>query len=191
MKKIMMLTWLFLAIPFVTLAHTTVSNSNPNEGEIITEELSELSVEFAGQIENQGSLTLIHDQEEIPLEHISIEEKKISGDVSSPLENGSYTLIWKIASTDGHLMTGDIPFTINKPEAETGENVQKNTDTTGDTEEKSDQENTVQKEDKQIDTKQEGETEKDNSSLISLISIIVLVILLAAGLWILFRKKGK
>lgn len=191
MKKIMMLTWLFLAIPFVTLAHTTVSNSNPSEGEVITEELSELSVEFAGQIENQGSLTLIHDQEEIRLENISIEEKKISGDVPSPLENGSYTLTWKIASTDGHLMTGDIPFTINNPEVEKEENVQENSDTTVDTEEKSDQENTVQKEDKQIDTKQVGKTEKDNSSLISMISIIVLIILLAAGLWILFRKKGK
>jgi methionine-rich copper-binding protein CopC len=186
MKKFLFIICLILACPIYASAHTTVSASNPSAGEIITEEISELKVEFAGAIENQGSLTLVKEQEEIKLDS-SVNDKQIIGTLTTPLENGNYLLTWKVASTDGHVLTGDIPFTVNIPDTEIDEEVQDETEQVDKTKEN------IEKNDAAVEEKAEieaaSETVKDNSSLFSSISVIVLVVLLAFGIWILLRKK--
>jgi methionine-rich copper-binding protein CopC len=190
MKKIILITCLFLALPIMAFAHTTVSTSIPSNGEVITEELRELNVEFSGNIENQATLTLVNEQEEITIDNVSVEGKKIIGILPSPLVNGTYTLTWKVASTDGHIMTGDIPFTVDIPEIEKETEVQEKTEQTLETDENSENEsNPSTEENTNLDNTQEAETEKDNSSLISTTSIVVLIVLLAVGVWVLFRKK--
>src|SRR5688500_8698631 len=113
MKKIISIICILLAFPIIASAHTTISTSTPSEGEVITEPFNELSVEFAGSIEDQSTLKLVREQEEIEIDSILIEEKKMTGSLASPLENGNYTLTWKVASKDGHVLKGDIPFTVN------------------------------------------------------------------------------
>ncbi|MGM0873259.1 MAG: copper resistance CopC family protein [Bacillota bacterium] len=189
MKKIIFIICILLAFPIIASAHTTVSTSTPSEGEVITEELSELSVEFAGSIENQSTLTLVHEQEEIEMDSISIEEKKMIGSLASPLENGNYTLTWKVASKDGHVLTGDILFTVSIPDVVTEEEVQEDAGQVAETEERVGQETAETTVEKEELAKDESDTLLDNSSLVSMVSVIVLVILLALGIWILLRKK--
>jgi methionine-rich copper-binding protein CopC len=186
MKKFLFIICLILACPIYASAHTTVSSSNPDEGEIITEEIRELKVEFAGAIENQGTLTLVKEQEEIKLDS-SVNDKQIIGSLTAPLENGNYLLTWKVASTDGHILTGDIPFTVNIPDPQIEEEIQDETEQVEKTNENTEKNNAAVEEN--ADTEAASETVKDKSSLFSTISVIVLVILLAFGIWILLRKK--
>jgi copper resistance protein C len=188
MKKIIFIICILLAFPIIASAHTTISTSTPSEGEVITESLNELSVEFAGSIEDQSTLTLVHEQEEIEIDTILIEEKKITGSLASPLENGNYTLTWKVASKDGHVMTGDIIFTVNIPDIVNEEKVQEDTGQAAETEEQIVQEKEETTVEEEV-AKAKSDTLENKSSLVSTVSVIVLVILLALGIWILLRKK--
>jgi methionine-rich copper-binding protein CopC len=192
MKKILFFLSFMLVFPIITSAHTTVSVSTPSAGQVITEELREMTVEFAGEIENQGDLTLVNEQEEIEIDAISIEEKRISGTLPSPLENGSYTLTWKVAAKDGHLLTGQIPFTVAIPEIlnDDEDAVQDEVRQATETEEtnNSNQETPVN-ENTNLENKEKSETVEDNASLVFTISVITLVILLALGIFIILRKK--
>lgn len=170
MKGLFIILSLLLMFPVVTSAHTTVLSSIPTKGEEITGEVREFTIEFSSEIENQGSLTLVSDKKEIKLDTILIEAKKITGSLPTPLKNGNYTLTWKIAAKDGHMLTGDIPFSVNTTE----EAVEKESIPIKNSE-------NIQ----ELKTK----TVKDNRTPISTISVIILVILLALGIWILIRKK--
>ncbi|MDQ0229426.1 copper resistance CopC family protein [Metabacillus malikii] len=195
MKKLIILfISCLLIIPTVTSAHTTLSSSTPSQGEVITSELHEVTLEFGGEIEKQSTLTLTTGEKKITVESISVEGTTLTGHIAEPLENGDYTLTWNIVAKDGHLLSGDIPFTVNieKEEAKVVEDVTENEEqeqnqanTNSEQEQVAEDELTNSKE----ETEQKEETTNNNRSLISTISIIVLVILLAIGIGILFRKK--
>ncbi|KKI93993.1 hypothetical protein WQ54_00130 [Bacillus sp. SA1-12] len=184
MKKIIFILGLILTMPIIASAHTTLTSSTPSEGDTITEELSELKVEFAGEIENQSTLTLMKDQQNIQFDSITVGDKQVVGTLAKPLEDGNYTLTWKIASTDGHVLSGDISFSVDLPEEENQEITPEESDQTSDSQENKAE---LAYENTKVDTATEEVT--DNSSIISTISIIVLVILLLVGVWILLRKK--
>ncbi|WP_026559996.1 copper resistance protein CopC [Bacillus sp. J37] len=189
MKKIVFLISVLWMLPFMVSAHTTVSNSTPEEGQAIKEELSSMKVEFAGEIEKQSTLTLKQNDTEIPLDSITVNEKEIIGTVTTPLTNGSYVLTWKIAAKDGHAMTGDIPFTVEIPETKKTE-----TEETEVTESEAPKlkESTEQSRENTLEEPHYNETnssEDSNSSTFATVSVIVLIILLIGGIWVIFRKK--
>ena len=184
LKKIILILSLLITFPIITSAHTTVSQSTPETDEVVTEQLNEIIVEFAGEIENKGTLTLVKGTEEIKIDSLTFAPQQMKGALTTPLKNGSYQLIWKTASKDGHILDGEIPFTVNIPEAE-----EKALEDPPQSEpENNIEENELQVEDN-TDVKKENETVKTNSSTISTVAVIVLVILLAFGIWILLRKK--
>lgn len=184
MRNAVIILWVLLTIPLGVSAHTTVKNSTPTEGEVITMELSELSVEFAGTIEDQSTMTLTKENEAQSFETISVEGKKLIGTLTTPLPNGSYTLTWKVAAKDGHIITGDISFTVSIPKTEVAPKEETVND---DVEVETEAEETPVTEEKKEEVSKE--TEGKNSSPFSTISVIVLIILLSGGIWILFRKK--
>ncbi|WP_299089365.1 copper resistance CopC family protein [uncultured Metabacillus sp.] len=184
MKKVLFILGIILTMPIIASAHTTLTSSSPSEGETITEELKELKVEFAGEIENQSTLTLVKDQQDINFDSITVGDKQVVGTLSEPLGDGNYTLTWKIASTDGHVISGDISFKVDLPAEETEAITPKESGQASDTQENN---TSTAEENTNVDT--ETEEVNDNSSMISTISIIVLVILLVVGVWILLRKK--
>ncbi len=189
MKNItLLLVSILCMLPIIVSAHTTISSSTPTEGQIITEELTELKVEFAGEIEKRSTLILKKDNNEMALSTITVDEKSLIGTLSTPLSNGNYVLTWSIAAKDGHVMTGDIPFSVEL--AETEEAPSRNE---GETENEAIVEDTEADDepmvaDQQENTLKSSET-SNNSSNFATISVIVLIILLSGGIWILFRKK--
>lgn len=44
--------------------------------------------------------------------HVSQDGKTITGTLARPLTAGAYVVNWRIASTDGHRMTGSYDFTV-------------------------------------------------------------------------------
>lgn len=189
MKKIVFLISVLWMLPFMVSAHTTVSNSTPEEGQVINEELSSMKVEFAGEIEKQSTLNLKKNETEIPLDSVTVNEKEIIGTVTTPLTNGNYVLTWKIAAKDGHAMTGDIPFTVEIPETK---KTPTETEDTEVTENEATEEATENSGEDVVEEPQNNETssnEDSNSSTFATVSVIVLIVLLIGGIWVIFRKK--
>lgn len=192
MKKFLLLICILWMFPLMVSAHTTLSNSNPKEGQVVTEELTELKVEFAGEIEKQSTLVLTQDDQEITIDSITVNEDEIIGTVSTPLSNGKYVLTWKIAAKDGHAMTGDIPFTVEIQKTEEAPTDTDNKEVTeSETLEKA-PENATEQEENQTEEPQDSEeslNENSNTSTFATVSVIVLIVFLAGGIWVIFRKK--
>jgi copper resistance protein C len=139
MKKLLLMLCLFtFMVPTFTSAHTGLESSNPSEGEVVKEELKEITLQYKTEIENLSTMKIVKDDgQEVKLDSVIIQEKTMSGILSQSLENGSYTVDWKIIGTDGHPIEGQIPFSVqgeqkeevNPPaHKETDENSDKQTD---------------------------------------------------------------
>ncbi|MFC0187656.1 copper resistance protein CopC [Fictibacillus aquaticus] len=114
MKKILFMLALFTIIfPTITSAHTGLESSNPAEGAVVKEERKELTLQFKTKIESLSSMQIVRDDgQEIELDSLIVEEKKMSGKLTSALDNGSYIIQWRIIGTDGHPIEGQIPFKV-------------------------------------------------------------------------------
>ncbi|HZH63221.1 MAG TPA: copper resistance CopC family protein [Metabacillus sp.] len=192
MKKIILLISVLWMLPLMVSAHTTLSNSTPAEGEVITEELTELKVEFAGEIEKQSTLVLMQNDEKIPFDSITVNEKGLIGTVTTPLPNGHYVLTWKIAAKDGHAMTGDIPFSVEIPKTEEIPSTSNESEEETESENETSEKEVEQAENETIEEPQNDVTnsnEESNNTTFATLSVIVLILLLSGGIWVLFRKK--
>jgi copper resistance protein C len=163
MKKILFMLCLFtLMFPTLSSAHTGLESSNPAEGEVVKEELKEITLQYKTQIENLSTMKIVKDDgQEVKLDSVIVQEKTMSGVLPHSLENGSYTIQWKIIGTDGHPIEGDIPFSV---QAEQKEEV--NPPAANDTEKDTDK----QKEEKNNSVKEKSE-EKEGLSPIFFIAI--------------------
>lgn len=56
--------------------------------------------------------------ESIPVDDIAVEDNILSGTLSTPLENGDYSVNWNIIGADGHLINGEVPFSVEMPASE-------------------------------------------------------------------------
>ncbi len=122
-KKVSLFTFILLfTFVSVTFAHTGLESSNPQNGEVINEELEQITLTFEGKVEQGSTFTLKNaNGESITVNNITITENVLSGDLSSPLENGYYTVDWSLIGADGHLIEDSFAFTVDAPIAETVE----------------------------------------------------------------------
>ena len=161
-------------------AHSHFGESNPADGEVITEPLHEIVLEFDGKIE-QGSyidVTTTSGQV-IELQETIIGEGTLTGTVAEPLPNDEYQVNWSIISVDGHPLEGDFSFTVNAPISESGEKV---------TEEAPETTNAVEEPTEMQESASTDEEEKESSST-TVILIVLVVILVAGGFFLLTRRK--
>ncbi|MBT2636778.1 MULTISPECIES: copper resistance CopC family protein [unclassified Bacillus (in: firmicutes)] len=114
MSKTFFLLVLLLTIPFSAYAHSELKSSMPEANQILTEDLHEVSLTFAGKIESLSTMTLTKDNREQSFKNISIQGNQMKGFLETPLESGTYIINWEIAGEDGHPITGKIPFTVQK-----------------------------------------------------------------------------
>jgi copper resistance protein C len=183
MKKIFFIIICALVmLPTIANAHTELTGSNPAAGQVVAEDLTEIVLTFAGKIESLSTMKLKKDGQEIPLT-VGIEEKQMKGSISTPLENGSYVIDWRIAGKDGHLITGEIPFTVQmEQKAEQKEKTEVNEPITTDKEKSKAENQTVNE-----NTNVQGNEQSTNS--IKIIISIVIVLILGIGLFLLFGRK--
>jgi copper resistance protein C len=190
----------FLWMPSFASAHTKLTSSNPQEGQVITKDLREITLTFGGNIEKLSTMELLKEGKEIPLGSIHIQGANMIGPLKVPLDNGTYKVEWKIAGQDGHPISGDMQFEVKN------ENVNQDPDTPS-----SNQEPSTPEEEQQVQTltnqnqvtaselkqtftnkmdqqTEEKSTEKSSNNVIIAIFIGLLVILLV-GFLLLLRKK--
>ena len=162
-------------------AHSHLGGSNPADGDVVSEPLNEVVLEFDGQIE-QGSFIDVKTAKgkEIKLEDIIIGEGTLTGTVAEPLPNDEYQVNWSIISADGHPLEGEFSFTVNVPVSETvEEEPEKPSETTKPAEQPT--------EDKEQAAAAE-DVAKESSSM-TVILIVLLVIIVVAGFYFLTKRK--
>jgi len=114
LKKTGILTFLLLCL-FVpsALAHSGLETSVPQDGEVVKDELSTLSLAFNTMIESTSTFKLFkEDGQEVALAELVINEKDMVGNLSYPLEDGKYSVTWKIIGEDGHPVENSYSFSV-------------------------------------------------------------------------------
>lgn len=180
MKKLLfMLICMFISVPTIANAHTELSSSNPKEGQIVTEELNEIILNFAGSIEDLSTMKVTKDGKEVSLSQVQVQDKEMVGTLSAPLENGSYIIDWTIAGEDGHPISGKVSFTVQMEHIH---------------EEKEKAQPKAEENKQQNEQQDKGEVQKEDqtsSNTITTIITVLLLVILGLGVGLLFRKKRK
>ncbi|WP_391118651.1 copper resistance protein CopC [Psychrobacillus sp. L3] len=179
MKKIIFIAFVFMfTFANSAFAHTGLENSNPANGEVVTEQLSEIKLTFEGKLEQSSTFELKSSTgETIPVDNIIINEEKLEGTLSIPLDNGNYEINWNIVGVDGHQIEGNIPFTVEVPASS-------ETPMEG---EKVEQANTTSAPAATPTTVEQKEEVKSSSNVVPFVVIGLIVII--GGLFIWLRRK--
>ncbi|SOC11464.1 hypothetical protein SAMN05880501_106163 [Ureibacillus xyleni] len=173
MKKVFLFSFIFF-LTFIgnVLAHTGLESSSPQQGEVVEEDLKQIQLTFETKIEHGSSFTLQNTTgETIEVDNIKVVDHQLIGDLPTPLQNDDYIINWNIIGADGHLIDGEVSFSVNvtAPEMETP--VEENEATTV------------------IDTtNEEPEQERSNNSIF-LIATALIVIIIGSFLFLMKRKR--
>lgn len=118
MKKIIFFTILFLLLfSPAALGHSGLSSSSPANGEVVTYEVPDITLLFNTEIEQTSILKVINEEgTEVPIEELLINEKEMFGRFAEPLEEGEYTVNWKIIGADGHPIENNFSFRVELQE---------------------------------------------------------------------------
>ncbi|MGE6415292.1 copper resistance CopC family protein [Planococcus kocurii] len=112
MKKVVLFLLFFLSLTSsAVFAHTALESANPAEGDVVTEELQEMVLEFNTDLE-QGSSFTVEDErgQEVPI-GVEIGGQSMTGTLGAAIANGTYTVNWEIIGADGHPIEGTYTFT--------------------------------------------------------------------------------
>ncbi|MGH2316829.1 copper resistance CopC family protein [Planococcus sp. SE5232] len=112
-KKLFVLLFLIISIPFSVQAHTTLLSSTPAEGENVAEALEEVQLVFGTKIEEGSTMTIEGESESFEFANIAIAEDTMVGDFKETLPNGSYRILWNIIGEDGHPIEGEVAFGVS------------------------------------------------------------------------------
>lgn len=183
MKKITLIVFFILMlIPTLASAHTALSSSNPEEGEVVNGSLYEVNVVFETDIEEISTLKLIKEDQEISFQDLKVESKQMTGILEEPLANGTYSIQWTIVGEDGHPISGEIPFLVKGSEqaAEQDQNTKEDT-----AEEEVEGESATEKSSAE---KQNKEIEESSSPFV-LILIVAFTVILGVSIGLIYKKK--
>ncbi|WP_419887496.1 copper resistance CopC family protein [Neobacillus niacini] len=194
MKKIIfILLCTLMMVPSLVRAHTGLSTSIPSEGQVISEDLDQITLTFETSIEELSTMELIKDGNVIPLD-VKVENKQLMGSVAKPLENGSYIIQWKIIGEDGHPIEGEIHFVVQmeQNEAEPNPSTPEESDVNqGDNSQTDQQDDKSQQQNTAADIAENTEDENNNLSSIMFVPFIIILIIILGIVLLFFTKKKK
>lgn len=117
MKKLMFIIMFLTLLPTTVFAHTGLESSNPKDKEIITDPITEIRLTFNTNLEKLSTFELYDKQgQKLNVDSIKVERDILKGTFNGPLPNGDYTVNWKIAGEDGHIIERSFTFTVKMPE---------------------------------------------------------------------------
>lgn len=97
-------------------AHSHLGATNPADGETVTEPLTQITLQFDGEIEQGSYIDVISSTGTTFEANMLIETGVLTGTFATPLPNDTYTVDWSIISADGHPLEGEYTFTVALPE---------------------------------------------------------------------------
>lgn len=119
MKRIISATLVLLfAFSSSAYAHTGLTGSSPADGETITEDLFEIELEFNTKVESTSTVKVFTEHNEEISGAAQVNDNVMTSGFMEPLENGTYTVEWKIIGADGHPIQGTYSFTVSQEEVQ-------------------------------------------------------------------------
>ncbi|MCM3441350.1 copper resistance protein CopC (plasmid) [Metabacillus halosaccharovorans] len=193
MKKLSILLFLvFLVFSSSVSAHTGLEKSFPSDGQIITDELQEITLDFATKIEKGSTFNLIfEDSSEVPIENIQIGENRLSTNTIETLKNGNYTVNWKIVGADGHPIEGEFKFVVANENNELNDanNIEDESNGPSTTTEEGNSNETPSTAKEETTVSEEIEESNESNTIIPI--VIGILLLIGIGTTILLLRKGK
>ncbi|TDE33050.1 copper resistance protein CopC [Nonomuraea mesophila] len=103
---------LVLALPAAPAhAHDKLKSSSPAKDAEVSS-VEEIELEFTASV--KFPFVVLHDEAggQVTLGEPETDGPKVSAAVPEPLAPGSYVIAWRVVSSDGHPIEGEIPFTV-------------------------------------------------------------------------------
>lgn len=186
---VMFCVWMI--VPSVVSAHTSLSSSNPTEGQVVTENIEQITLNFATAIEELSTMELMREGKKVALEEVKVENKQLIGKISDPLENDSYTILWKIVGEDGHPITGEVNFSVQTDQNQSEANPA-TPEESQDTQEQSSQSNQTEQNSVEQNNASDTVEQADNNSPATVLVIIAVILVVIFGIaLLLFTGKKK
>lgn len=174
---------LLLVVPNAA-AHTYLDTTTPQDGESVTAELQTIVLTYSGQIEEGSTFNVqASDGTRIAIDSITLQDGVLTGQLSAPLVNDTYKVMWNSISQDGHPLSGEFSFTVDVPVNEEATEVEQVIATeeneTTETETATTQEVANQNED------------KSSTTPLLIVGAILVVLILVSLVTLAKRKKTK
>ncbi|WP_143044139.1 copper resistance CopC family protein [Nonomuraea jiangxiensis] len=104
---------LLLTAP-AALAHDRLKSSSPADKAKI-ERLETIELEFTARMTRPTVLLEDSDGEPVPVGEPRLKGVKVFADPEEELEPGRYRIAWRVVSSDGHPIQGELRFTVTEP----------------------------------------------------------------------------
>ncbi|MFI0417233.1 copper resistance protein CopC [Spongiactinospora sp. 9N601] len=115
---------LFLALTAVAapgaLAHDRLKSSSPAKDAKVSE-LKEVELEFTSNVKFPVVVLRGPGDKAVKVDKPETGDQKVTTAVPGPLESGRYVIAWRVVSSDGHPIEGEIPFELTAPAQESAE----------------------------------------------------------------------
>lgn len=190
MKKTLLLLSALLVLPISAQAHSVLEASTPAEGEVVTEPLEQIALDFSAGIEEGSTMTMTVDGEAVDFSEVAVVDDQLVGTPAQELQDGVYNVAYDVLSEDGHPIDGTLAFELDAAvaaEEETATEEESNTEEAAETEaaepETAEEETTEQA----TASGPEASSEDAGSSLTFIIAGFAVLLLIGAV--VLMRKK--
>ncbi|MFG6192074.1 copper resistance protein CopC [Nonomuraea sp. JJY05] len=92
-------------------AHDALKSSSPAKDSQV-DSVDEIELEYSASV--KFPFVVLHDAagKEVPLGKPVLDGPKVLTDVPQPLPPGPYVIAWRVVSSDGHPIEGEIPFSV-------------------------------------------------------------------------------
>ena len=97
-------------------AHATLVSTDPAEGEVLTETPDEVTFIFDERVSlSEDSARVFDAAGESVDSEASGEDEVVAVDLPETLADGTYVVVWRVVSADGHPISGSLTFSIGAP----------------------------------------------------------------------------
>lgn len=110
--------WLLLSAPAAS-AHDSLVDSEPGADEVLTESPTELVLTFSGEVSELGVQFMVTGPEgrDVVQGTPTVDGAVVTQALAEELVNGDYEVTWRVTSSDGHPISGTIPFRLESQDA--------------------------------------------------------------------------
>lgn len=114
----------FVAAPSAAFAHDELIGSTPSNGEIVEVGPTEIDLRYsANPLEGAGAtevLVISPSGAEVQQGDPVLDRNGVIQELSGADERGTYTVVWRIVSSDGHPISGELTFSVGEPSEPAG-----------------------------------------------------------------------
>ncbi|MGO1831872.1 MAG: copper resistance CopC family protein [Brevibacterium yomogidense] len=96
------------------IAHDQLLSSTPSVDENFSDAPQEISLQYSAEVMQVGAQVLLTDSEggSFAVGEPSFDGTSVSAQITDELPEGAYTIAWRVVSSDGHPISGIVPFTV-------------------------------------------------------------------------------